>query len=144
MPYEKVVVNNMNYDYNLGQTFTIAGKFGGPAYLGNTRDGLFPASRDLFVAFIYKIKDESKYNIGVSEAMSKDAFNEKSDNKHFTCLSHNLLGCPEIEMWTGNPQIMNDSVTIRTETNLSVSVRNIYKPKICCEWIIRRQQFSFN
>lgn len=64
-----------------------------------------------------------------------------SSEKHFICLTHNLLGCPEIEMWTGNPQIMNDSVTIRTETNLSVSVRNIYKPKICVNGLFGGNSF---
>jgi hypothetical protein len=126
MPYDKVVVHNMNYDYNLGQAFTIAGKFGGPAYIGNTRDGGFSAGRDLFVGFIYKIKYESKYNIGVSEAMSKGAFNNPA--KHFTCLAHNLLGCPEIEIWTGNPRIMSG---LTASAYYVVVPPSISQPKIC-------------
>lgn len=143
MPYDKVIVNDMDYDYNMGQAFTIAGKFGGPIYLGNTRDGLIFASRDLFAGFLFRIRERSEYNIGVSEAMSKSFFSNAYNHKHFLCLTHNLLGCPEIEMWTGNPQIMNETniYITRSETNLSVSVHNIDKPKICVSGLFGGNSF---
>ncbi len=128
MPYDKVIVNNMNYDYNLGQAFTIAGKFGGPVYLGNTRDGTFFGGMNLFAGFLSRIRINGEYNLGVSEAMSKSYFNNTSSFKHFTCLSHNLLGCPEIEIWTGNPQIMSN---ITISTDYVWVPPSISQPKIC-------------
>ena len=134
MPYDNVMIPNIVYNINMGQAFTTAGKFGGPIYLGDTRFGWtsYPvpsapegSSKHLFDKFVDRLVS-GDYNIGICEAMSKPL--QTSFYKHWLALAHNLIGCPELELWTGIPEIMSN-ITLSTN---SVGVPpSISQPKIC-------------
>jgi hypothetical protein len=106
----------------IGTSFTVAYTGGGPAYLGNTRDGYDgPAQR------LGKIFNDSLslfQQLGVAEAKSKIGFND-----HWTCLTHNLLGCPETPMWTSAPALFNGSVS-ENGTSITVNTSGVVA-KIC-------------
>jgi hypothetical protein len=70
------------------------------AYLGNTRVGWIGSSPLLHQKF-NKILFDGITNIGFAENISKT--NNDSD-KEYLAIAHNILGCPEIPMWTAIPQ----------------------------------------
>ncbi len=107
-----------NYDStgfrNLGEVFTCVSKGGGPAYLGNTRSGYVTSSTNLYKLFIDSIKTANNNHIGMAETLSKwELLGELS---HWLILTHNLIGCPEMPMWTQEPQTF-DSVEIHIDDN---------------------------
>lgn len=87
---------------NLGESFTVGGDYGGPAYLGNTRYGWISGSQQLYKEFARLIAG-GETCIGMAEALSKG-----KNRSHYECLAHNLLGCPEFRIWTRIP--------VKTET----------------------------
>lgn len=103
---------------NIGQSFTLGKDYGGPALIGNTRIGLVYSSHNLQKIFNSKMK---KYSLG--EALSY----AKKDNyatRHFMALTTNLIGCPELHMWTNIPSSFGNIVKTEngaSDTNLSFS-----------------------
>jgi len=98
--------------FNMAEGFTTKFNGGGPAYLGNSRYGLTDYAPCLMSAFLQSIQTEPGYieppyslQLGVSEAISKEIYPQ-----HYVCLSHNLIGCPEIPFWRNTPQTMYLSV----------------------------------
>ena|GEM_PF-196481 len=97
--------------YNFGESFTLGNNYGGPAFLGNTRMGYFNKSEYLEAEFINTLLNRQLFSPGKAEAYSKVFFKLKSDNvfNHIT-LEHNLLGDPEFDFWTSEPQKYDDVV----------------------------------
>ncbi|HEY3370415.1 MAG TPA: C25 family cysteine peptidase [Prolixibacteraceae bacterium] len=128
MPYD-------NYDYwgvnhkmadgtrTLGTSFTVTNSGGGPAYLGNTRDGWSGTANTLETIFFNYIS--SFPQLGIAEAKSKIGFYD-----HWTCLTHNLLGCPETPMWTVAPTIFNATVS-ENGSSVTVNTGGVVADKIC-------------
>ena len=113
-------------EYNMGSSFTIAGLYGGPALLGNTRVGFYPNSKYLEVNFAKIISDDSNainQKIGVAECKSKLGSNISKNSifNHHIKLAHNLIGEPEFEMWTDIPTDFTNISVQRTDNNIVVS-----------------------
>ena len=105
---------------NLGEGYTVMYEAGGPAFLGNTRYGWVYSSYKIYKEFANLItlgsndpeSGESYLHIGVAELVSKQNFND-----HFLRYSHNLVGCPETQIWTNVPsQFTGYSVTDNTSS----------------------------
>lgn len=137
-PYDLYSAAGIIYDvkYNLGEAFTVAGKYGCAAFLGNTRDGWTsyynPPSTELEKKFVNRIKS-SFGKIGEAEALSKADY--KGSFFHWLALTHNLIGCPEFEMWTDIPSRFqstsvtkaSNSLTVNTGvTNTKIAVRGLF------------------
>lgn len=119
---------------NIGQSFTMGKDYGGPALIGNTRVGYVSSSYRLQRFFNGKIKNHS---LGEALCYAKKDYNYL--NKHFMSLTTNLIGCPELHMWTDIPSsfgniVKTDSGT--SDTNLSftansdtveVAVRDVWR-----------------
>ena len=91
--------------------------YGGPALIGNTRVGYIDYSYRLQKLFNGGIKSQS-----LGEALFFAKMNYNSFYKHLTILTVNLIGCPELHMWTNIPNyfgniVKSDSNTY--DTNLS-------------------------
>ena len=84
--------------YNVGSTFTLFNNIGCVAFLGNTRYGRLDFSFNIEKNFQYQIL-RGHYKLGHAEALSKMA----TSNRHCR-LAHNLMGDPELELWTDEPQ----------------------------------------
>jgi hypothetical protein len=133
MPYD-------NYDYwgvnhkmadgarTLGTSFTVANSGGGPAYLGNTRDGWSPWAKYLEHYFFTNIS--SFPQLGIAEAKSKIGLSTSASYYHWDILAHNLLGCPEMPMWTVAPTTFNGSVS-ENGTSVTVNTGGAVADKIC-------------
>lgn len=111
---------------NLGKSFTVGKNYGGPAFLGNTREGYIYKSSLLEATFFAQII-KGIYKVGQIEALSKLNFtNDKvihkdgsKDNCYFSCV-HNLLGDPEFEVWTNIPQRYEDITITRGENSITI------------------------
>lgn len=105
-PFDTLVTSWAIYDvkYNIAESMTVVGKYGCAAFLGNTRSGWVFTSYILEQKFINKLK-QNFGKVGVAEALSKADY-----KSHWLTLTHNLIGCPEFEMWTDIPsQFVNAS-----------------------------------
>ena len=121
MPFDKPEAN-AERPWNMGQAYTLCKNKGGIAFLGNTRDGFTNSSTDLGTKFSESIKEV--HHIGVAEALSKKKyFNGGYHEDIYIAMVHNLLGDPEVEMWTGYPS--NYSGINITRNNNSISASGI-------------------
>lgn len=100
---------------NLGQAWTTNTFAGGPAFLGNTRVGWVSTSYQLQAEFADIIDDNTTFHLGKAEALSKNNY-----SSHYLRYSHDLIGCPETEIWTDSPSTFSN-VTV-TENGSSVTV----------------------
>lgn len=124
-PYDIYHEGNVIFDdikYNAGESFTVGGLYGGPAFLGNTRNGYYGgvnSSLGLELGFA-KCLNNGNYNIGIAEANSKTpAITPNISMSHYLRLTHNLIGCPEFEIWTGNtiPYVYLSFMTVTNNDN---------------------------
>ena len=85
---------------NFARSFTTGKDYGGPALIGNTRVG--------FEEFTYLVqqcfnKYIAKHNIGESLNLAK-LHNEDNDGRHHHSLTINIIGCPDLNIWTAVPK----------------------------------------
>lgn len=106
---------------NLGESFTCMRLTGGPAYLVNTREGS-NVQNYFFRTFLSQIQTTN--HIGMAEATSKIGGGYKD------VLSHNIIGCPEMPMWTATPTLFNGSLS-ENGTSVTVNTGGVVADKIC-------------
>jgi hypothetical protein len=104
------------HQMSLGKAFTVLPGVGGPAFLGNTRNGYVHSSFRLYKKFVSHVVDSGNYHLGVAEALSR-----RDINSHFVSLSHHLIGCPETQLWTNLPAVFENVEVQKTETGLYIS-----------------------
>lgn len=104
---------------NFGESFIMGRNYGGPAYMGNTNDGVNPSSRNLCSVFAKDLVEKS-HKIGVAEALSKFDNNDELFGDYLA-MTHNLLGDPEFEVWTGTPQLFTNINITRTDNSISIN-----------------------
>ena len=93
MPYGPLVESDghIYYEqYDLGEGYTTMGKYGGVAFLGNTRKGWLKFSPYLEMDFYKAIKKD--LHLGIAENSSKVLYNPRDDMSS----RHNLIGDPEL------------------------------------------------
>ncbi len=91
--------------YNLAEAYTVQSTAGGIAFLGNSRYGWVWGSYNLYHKFTEQI-NAGNTNLGIAELLSKANY-----QNHYLEYSHNLIGDPEVQMWTAIPSNFN-SVSI--------------------------------
>lgn len=128
MPYNDYP-RHVGHDDNIGKSLTTLTKAGSVAFLGNTRNGWIPESKSLGLSFGEEIK-KGNYKIGIAEVKSKSSMNTANIYYRYIVYAHNLLGCPEMEMWTNTPSYFNASVTEISNNGLSVSTGGVSGCKI--------------
>lgn len=107
-----------NQTYNLGESFTVGRDYGGPAFLGNTRQVYVDSEVGLEKCF-FKFS-QNLHKIGIAESLSKLEINDE----HVAC-AHNLVGEPEFEMWLGKPEKFDGICVDYRPDRLEVSCRNL-------------------
>ena len=118
MPYDGgAYESHQQHKDNFGKYYTVMSETGGVAFLGNTRSVDGNATLHLVLSFGDEIKNNN-YNLGKAEGLSKANSIYRRAN-----YSHNLLGCPEMEMWTGLPSTYNKDYAkvVRSGNNVIVS-----------------------
>lgn len=119
MPYDNSNPDNPTKRYtlwNMGQSFTLGKDYGGVAYLGDTRNG--------YVSFLeYEVEFAklltSNYHIGEVEAISKNRLPTHYFKDYFPIV-HNLMGDPELSVWTSVPQKLNNIMIDRTNNGITI------------------------
>lgn len=89
---------------NLGRSFTVGQDYGGPMYIGNTRVGLED--------FTYLVQQQFYFNIHestVAEALNLAKYYDHK-NRHHNALVVNLIGIPDLYIWTEKPKRFNASI----------------------------------
>ncbi len=99
---------------NMAHGFTVQTEVGGPAFLGNSRLGFVDTSPELYQIFADKMVSGST-NLGRAELLSKAYYGD-----HYLSYSHNLIGCPETQMWTATPSTFS-SVSV-TDNGSSITI----------------------
>lgn len=117
------IVNEYNVKHNVGESFTVGGLYGGPAFIGNTRYGWVSSSYLLQKEFNKHIKNGNT-KLGAAEAYSKSSYKSGS-NKHWMALANNLIGCPEFDMWTDIPAYFNPLVATYSSSSVQVNVSDV-------------------
>jgi hypothetical protein len=110
---------------NLGAMVTNQSGKGGPFFLGNTRYGWVSSSWDMQQRFTANITGGT-YRLGAAEANSKG-----SNGDHFVWLSHNLIGCPETEMWTDTPSNFTTAFAAKCGSNVIVNTGGVTYATVC-------------
>jgi len=132
MPYDTGHnISHTSHKDNFGKYYTVMMKAGGVAFLGNTRNGYISESLDLVLLFGSELNN-GIYKLGVAEAISRSKL-PKTDVWYRTITyGHNLLGCPEMEMWTGTPSTYNKNYATVAESGSNVTVSGCSSgSKIC-------------
>ena len=89
--------------YNFGSSFTVAGDYGGPAYLASSRNGITDKTAAMEAEWGVFIMNNIK--IGIAEALSKYVYYH-----NYATTTHHLIGEPEFEMWINKPGRMETNV----------------------------------
>lgn len=101
---------------NMATSFTTGGNYGGPAFVGNTRVAYIDSSYELVIAVTRNLLHNSD-KIGKAVALAKFQTRKGFSDK----LKQNLVGCPELELWTSLPQKFGDIAITRSDKQLSLT-----------------------
>ena len=127
VPYDKTSNVGNSGAMNCGEAFTKLPQTGGIAFIGNTRDGYVADSYKIYNSFATLINsDDYHSHLGVSECISKYNYGD-----HYLAYSHNLIGCPETEIWTATPVTFNSASVSENGSSLIVSTGGVSNCKIC-------------
>lgn len=117
-PYDRTKADGNQGARNCGEGFTVNTEGGGVAFLGNTKSGFYGnwepgESALLFGHFVTRI-NEGIFRLGMAEALSQQE--ELGTGDQYIAYSHNLIGCPYMEMWTDIPSKLVVSHPIQVPT----------------------------
>ena len=91
----------------IGKSFTVGGSYGGPAMIGNTRLGPVFSSDILQKLFFENLMETGTDRgcIGNAFTWARYQYSQRGDvlNKKYMVLTANLIGCPEMRLWTDQP-----------------------------------------
>lgn len=126
IPYDKLAEN---IDDSFGEVLTSIYRTGCVAFLGNTRFGWVNSSKQLFGYFADAI-NSGHLSLGEAEIFSKNSLSKTNAYDRYLFFTHNLIGCPEMKIWTTTPaKFTNVSIT-RSGSSVTV-VANKAGCKIC-------------
>lgn len=113
MPFDVMPEYDKN-SINFGESFTTGKDYGGPAFVGNTRDNGFEAAT--LERKMLRIIAQETSKLGEALALGKaHSFNSQCN------MLHNLLGDPEFEVWTDIPQLYTNIDITRTNNGISIN-----------------------
>ena len=110
---------------NFGESFTTGKDYGGPAYLGHTRDAWSPCT-GLLEKLFAKSLSFGHFHIGIANGVAKSEapyalYSADSVSAKHVPVTQNLLGDPEFEIWTDEPMLFTNIEVTRTDNSISIS-----------------------
>ncbi|MDE6629665.1 MAG: hypothetical protein K2K36_09900, partial [Muribaculaceae bacterium] len=125
----------------LSESFLLGKNYGGVAFIGNSRDGWFRYSAILEARFFNAFLRGGKYGeigglFNASQRVSNsDGFDSFSHLGYKTLITRNLLGDPQLMLWRGIPEYVNECSVLRTDAHLQIkgAGENNY---LNCEYVI--------
>ena len=135
------IYNNYSELPNMGQSFTLGKDYGGPVLVGNTRSGWTKSSAEMQEKF----NECLLFNPMVGYAQNYAKMNYHS---HFLRHSSNIIGCPNIRVWTDIPKLFGATMCLNLNscvisannsiTDAGINIRNLSQSNEIIE------NFSFN
>lgn len=129
MPFDEFNRYRKQNQPNLGEALTTKNRTGCVAYLGYTRAGWVGPSIAMEKQFLEQVNLalESEEYIRIAECELNSKINHNNANKSskyakWIALAHNLLGCPETNMWMFEPQVYQSPIIKRDGNNVTVSL----------------------
>jgi len=113
----------------LGESFTMGKDYGGPAFLGHTREGSLAEYMSQIEFGFIKALNNGNSKIGEAESLSKIGI-DKRLFKDMKC--HNLIGDPEFEVWTDLPSMITGIAVERTDNSITVSGIDVDSVIVAC------------
>ena len=99
---------------NFGESFTTGKDYGGPAFLGNCRQNGFEAA--VLESRVARSLRLEYRQLGVALAWAKTTSLTTYSNE-----THNLLGDPELEVWTDEPNTFDSISVLRYDDSITIS-----------------------
>lgn len=139
------------YEYNMGSAFTVAGKYGGPAYIGNTSYGIIGLS-DKFEIEMLKLLCNSQ-SIGYALCGARTSIIDDPTASHWISLVYNLIGEPEFKMWTYSPSEFSNIAIERTDNSITIigDTNELYRTTIAVtsnnfvtKKVVNNDSYTFN
>lgn len=117
-------------NYNMGSAFTVAGDFGGPAFIGNTRLGWSPTSSTLEYSFGKQITKGASIGSALNLSGLELPVNEYNKSiPQWARFTRNIIGDPELKIWLKAPEKMDVDVEF-VETELVLRGQEVYGSKV--------------
>lgn len=107
-----------NNRINFGESFTTGKDYGGPVYIGYTREGFAHSQRFIFNNFIGELR-RGYYKLGEAFAFSK-IYTGNYVNYCYTFIN-GILGDPALELWTSIPQDYSGISVSRSNNSITIS-----------------------
>lgn len=104
---------------NFGESFTTGKDYGGPVYIGYTRDAHSTQINEILNMFTIKLP-RFNYKLGKTDSYSKECLSNNTDYQN-DIIIHSYLGDPTIELWTDIPQEYSNINVTRSENSITVS-----------------------
>lgn len=121
---------------NIGQSFTLGKDYGGPVLVGNTRYG-FTGTNSPSASLQQKFNTGLMADpmVGYAQSYAKLNFHTINFHSHYLRLSSNIIGCPNIRVWTDIPKLFSATLSYNSNnyvvtannsiTNAEIGVRDI-------------------
>lgn len=130
IPYDKLAISQADrVDDSFGEVITSIYRTGSVAFLGNTRYGWVNPSKLLFGYFADAI-NSGYLSLGEAEAISKNFLSKTNEYDRYLFFTHNLIGCPEMKIWTTTPSTFYNASVTRSGSSVTVAA-NKTGSKIC-------------
>lgn len=100
IPFDLTKSNSLSGSRNCGESFTVGGRYGGVAFLGNTLDAFRTGYYLDFATTLNSVSGNNTIShLGILETQSKH-YSSNWREHHY---KHNLIGDPECQIWTSIP-----------------------------------------
>lgn len=130
---------------NMGQSFTLGKDYGGPILIGNTRNGFKGCSIKMQKLFNNCMINDPM--VGVAQNYAK-LNHLNGDLKHYLCYSSNIIGCPNIRVWTDVPKLFRASLSYNSNNYIIAANDSITDAEIDIRTITQENEvidtISFN
>ena len=125
---------------NIGQSFTLGKDYGGPIMVGNTREGWSPSSSMMQMKFNEYIINDNM--VGPALNYARQYFIRNSNTIHNIKLTTNIIGCPNIRVWTDIPSLFYATISYNSGNCLVTSNSSITDAKIGIRYITQYNDSS--
>lgn len=115
------IYNSYSEFPNIGQSFTLGKDYGGPVLVGNTRYGWIRFSVGMQALF-----NECLFvnpMVGYAQNYAKLNYNSEDYYSHYLRHSSNIIGCPNIRIWTDIPKLFSATLSYNSN-NYVISASN--------------------
>ncbi|MBQ7527962.1 MAG: hypothetical protein IJT11_09630 [Bacteroidaceae bacterium] len=110
------IYKNHSEHPNMGESFTLGKDYGGPVFVGNTREGRVLFSAKMQMKFNEYLMNDPM--VGAAQNYAK-----MNCSSHYLRHSSNIIGCPNVRIWTNIPKLFTATLSYNTN-NYTITANN--------------------